>query len=601
MKSSFGSKKKKLEVNDFSFNFTKSTAVKALVAKRRNPQFLSKKTATQNAGQTHTLLDSDNTQQKKHTEKKQQQKNLNIKPNLPAAKDVQENFSLSLNTVVGSTEDHLRTVAKLEKKKLTSKQRKEYVLEKRAKTFKEQEVLLANKKKIQKRKEVIVPSSESIESAEAKTQNVETTTPKSNFERKPKQQKQKKMSSLFANNPVVPIVGQRLVNPLNETVFTGASMNTIGLHDHSVKNLADILHITELTTVQQRTVPVVLSGRDVLVRSQTGSGKTLAYALPIVQKLQEIRPKLVRDSGIQALIIVPTRELAIQSYELFIKLLKPFTWIVSGYLTGGEKRKAEKARLRKGINILVGTPGRLVDHLLHTESFKLDKVKWLVLDEADRLFEMGYEKDVQKIVDVLNENGGTSVPVDGTSTEIRNPFVRKPEKINTPRNTSLQSLLLSATLTSSVRQLAGLALKDPLFIDTTDVNDADILKTNTFQEAFDEAAADEKIVIPATVSQSYILVPPKLRLVTLSGLIALESKKSTTAKILVFLGTEHLVDFHYDLMNEALTSKVLDSDDEDKKEYTRRLGDDAEDYDDDGDNQGDDGSPAILSGVRLFK
>jgi ATP-dependent RNA helicase DDX31/DBP7 len=77
---------------------------------------------------------------------------------------------------------------------------------------------------------------------------------------------------------------------------------------------------------------------------------------------------------------------------------KPFTWLVPGYLVGGEKRKAEKARLRKGITVLVGTLGRLLDHVQHTKSLHFDKVGWLVLDEADRLFDMGYEKDVARCV-----------------------------------------------------------------------------------------------------------------------------------------------------------------------------------------------------------
>lgn len=76
--------------------------------------------------------------------------------------------------------------------------------------------------------------------------------------------------------------------------------------------------------------------------------------------------------------------------------MQPFTWIVPGYLVGGEKKKSEKARLRKGIAVLVGTPGRLLDHVQTTKSLVLDKVTWLVIDEADRLLDMGYEKDVAR-------------------------------------------------------------------------------------------------------------------------------------------------------------------------------------------------------------
>lgn len=122
-------------------------------------------------------------------------------------------------------------------------------------------------------------------------------------------------------------------------------------------------------------------------------------------------------SGIFALIIVPTRELVLQTYTWFTKILKvvyfhllpkdhllnisilqAFNRIVPGYLIGGEKKKSEKARIRKGINILISTPGRLLDHLSSTRNLNLGRLHWLVLDEADRLLDMGYEKDVAKYI-----------------------------------------------------------------------------------------------------------------------------------------------------------------------------------------------------------
>ncbi|GBN54758.1 putative ATP-dependent RNA helicase CG8611, partial [Araneus ventricosus] len=112
--------------------------------------------------------------------------------------------------------------------------------------------------------------------------------------------------------------------------------------------------------------------------------KTLAYAIPIVQKLQDMQPKIKRCDGVYALIIVPTRELALQCFEIFSKLTKSFTWIVPGYLIGGEKKKSEKARLRKGVNILICTPGRLLDHLDHTACLTLEKIMFLIIDEADK-------------------------------------------------------------------------------------------------------------------------------------------------------------------------------------------------------------------------
>lgn len=131
-----------------------------------------------------------------------------------------------------------------------------------------------------------------------------------------------KMSSLFGNNPEIPNIGQRFVKPVNEKVFSVEKFSELGIHAFSVSNLEQNMKITTMTTVQKKAIPVILSGSDVLIRSQTGSGKTLSYALPIIETLQCIRPKLPRNSGIKALVIVPTRELALQTYECFLKLIK---------------------------------------------------------------------------------------------------------------------------------------------------------------------------------------------------------------------------------------------------------------------------------------
>uniref|UniRef100_A0A1B0CV16 ATP-dependent RNA helicase n=2 Tax=Lutzomyia longipalpis TaxID=7200 RepID=A0A1B0CV16_LUTLO len=360
----------------------------------------------------------------------------------------------------------------------------------------------------------------------------------------------------------LPKVERKEVNPLKESLFSGQPMSALGLHAHLVKNLDDQLQIKELTSIQQRAIPSILEQKDVLIRSQTGSGKTLAYALPVVQILQNIRPKLTRDCGIQALVVAPTRELVIQTYELFVKLLKPFTWIIPGYLCGGEKRKSEKARLRKGINIMIGTPGRLCDHLNHTQSFQLDSVKWLILDEADRLLELGYEKDVRRIVDCLNER-----ECEGESK-------------------SRQTLLLSATLTPAVEKLAGLALNDPLFVDNTESARSEFKED--FSKVVQEAISGEKLVVPDTMKQIFVVLPPKLRLAALSGLIAFEHRRKTDAKLLIFLATQDLVDFHHDIMVEALTRKVIEEEDEDI-EGENESGDDGEEKE------------CLLKGVRFFK
>lgn len=304
----------------------------------------------------------------------------------------------------------------------------------------------------------------------------------------------------------------------NKNVFTSDLVDSLKIHPFSIKNMKDVLNFHKLTHVQQKSIPAALEGKDLLIRSPTGSGKTLSYALPIVEKLVSIEPKLKRSDGIHALVIVPTRELAVQTYELFVKLVKPFQWIVPGYLSGGEKRKAEKSRLRNGITVLISTPGRICDHLLHTESMKFDKIQVFALDEADRLLELGYENDVKKVVDTIAEQNKDSKPI--------------------------QKILLSATLTSKVKKLAGLTLNEPVYVDNDSV---DNIKNSML-----DTETDDNIVIPTGIDQKYSMVPPKLRFIVLCSLLVTKMKRGAK-KILIFFPTQHVVDYHYDIMVEFLT------------------------------------------------
>lgn len=565
MKPSPAANKLKSNRGGFDFNFVKNDKVKAIVARKRPAKVIpvTNKSHIQNgpkAKSTEKPSTKVNDKQQSSKEIGKNDKNIDSLLNIAKVKNPEDSASISLNidTNIDFSKISLNKLPFADKKKkLSRNERKERVLQRRIEAAQDK-----HEKKAQNVNRTV--STVPVE----KTETTETTPQANPFQSKVQQtNRPRKTESLFKNNPEIPNIGQRFVKPINEIVFTGLRMDSIGLHPHLVKTLADLLEVTELTTVQQRAVPIALEGRDILVRSQTGSGKTLAYALPIVQQLQEIRPKLTRTDGIYALVIVPTRELAIQTLEVFTKLLKPFTWLVPTYITGGEKRKSEKARLRKGVNILIGTPGRICDHLLHTESFKLDKVKHLVLDEADRLYECGYEKDVKIIIDSLSK-----------APDGKNPFTKskeddESEPINVKKDSKLQTSLLSATLSPAVHQLAGLALKNPLYIDTSDVKDVQLAKKTPIEDVKEHAIETEEeesgttdnIVIPEKVTQTYVLVPPKLRLVILAGLIAKETnapKKSL--KILVFMATEYLVDFHYDLMTETLTKKVVDSDDEDE-------------------------------------
>ncbi|GFY40510.1 probable ATP-dependent RNA helicase DDX31 [Trichonephila inaurata madagascariensis] len=295
---------------------------------------------------------------------------------------------------------------------------------------------------------------------------------------------------------------------VSEQLFTEKSFEDFNLHPHLVSCLKSRLEVTKATKVQEETIPIILKGRDVLVKSCTGSGKTLAYAIPIVQKLQEIEPKIKRADGVYALIIVPTRELALQCFDIFSLLSKAHTWIVPGYLIGGEKKKSEKARLRKGINILISTPGRLLDHLDTTACLSLEKLAFLVIDEADRLLEEGFEDAVAKIVSKCNKNR--------------------------------QSALLSATLTKEVENFAGMSLSQPVYVGT--------LK--------EDVVESQEYAVPNNLKQFITVVPIKLRLVTLSGFIV-DNCMKFGFKGLIFMSSQNCVDFHYSLFSGVLSPILL--------------------------------------------
>uniref|UniRef100_A0A667Y2B4 ATP-dependent RNA helicase n=1 Tax=Myripristis murdjan TaxID=586833 RepID=A0A667Y2B4_9TELE len=157
-----------------------------------------------------------------------------------------------------------------------------------------------------------------------------------------------KTSSLFKHNPDIPHLHRPTVSQLKEQIFTSDSFTDLDLHPHLVATLNKVLNVSTLTSVQKQTIPALLSGRDAVVRSQTGSGKTLCYAVPVVQGLQSVQPKITRADGPLALVIVPTREVlsALRSLHLYICVLCPtFTWIVPGVLMGGGEEESREGQV----------------------------------------------------------------------------------------------------------------------------------------------------------------------------------------------------------------------------------------------------------------
>ncbi|KAG8452261.1 hypothetical protein GDO86_004168, partial [Hymenochirus boettgeri] len=346
--------------------------------------------------------------------------------------------------------------------------------------------------------------------------------PRGNKEDNSKGQSSVKTSSLFKNNPNVPDIERPAVKQLKEKVFSSDSFSGLDLHPHLVSTIQTVMNMTTMTSVQELSIPALLSGRDVLVQSQTGSGKTMAYGVPLVQTLQGASPKIQRIDGPYALVLVPTRELALQSFSTIQKLLKPFTWIVPGVLMGGEKRKSEKARLRKGINILISTPGRLVDHIKSTKSIHFHRVRWLIVDEADRILDLGFEKDVTTILNSLNA-----------------------------QSQQRQNVLLSATLNPGVARLADISLCDPVNVTVTEEANREAQLVKTAKEG--ENSQDSPcFAVPEKLRQHVVVVPSKLKLVTLAAFILGKWKCENKAKMIVFFPSCELVEFHHNMLGKVL-------------------------------------------------
>ncbi|KAL1522393.1 hypothetical protein AB1Y20_017383 [Prymnesium parvum] len=286
------------------------------------------------------------------------------------------------------------------------------------------------------------------------------------------------------------------------------------------------MELDRLTPVQQLAIPRILDGRDMLIRSPTGSGKTLAYALPAVQALVRMGAETVsRAAGTFVLVLLPTRELSLQTHEVMDKLCQPFPWIVCGMLMGGERRKAEKARLRKGVSIVVGTPGRVIDHMRSTQAWVFCGCPQLILDEADRLLDLGFQKDIEAILSMLNTRA-------------------------TP-GTCRQTILLSATLTSKLRTLAGESLSEYETLQLTAKGvqpNTETGESETARRPEDATCISDNLEAPLHLQQSFVVLPSKQRLTGLVGFLRSRCHAASECKVLVFLCSCDSVDFLFSLL-----------------------------------------------------
>ncbi|KAJ6036800.1 hypothetical protein N7540_001079 [Penicillium herquei] len=369
-------------------------------------------------------------------------------------------------------------------------------------------------------------------------------------------------SSLFTSNPESKTVEEpKPEEPAEEAKPTNAALvdgidtfTSLGLSANLAAHLLTKLELKAPTAIQKASITQLLKEEtDAFIQAETGSGKTLAYLLPLVQRIMALSKAtkdeaVHRDSGLFAIILAPTRELCKQISVVLENLLRCANWLVAGTVIGGEKKKSEKARLRKGLNILVATPGRLADHLENTQVLEVSNVRWLILDEGDRLMDLGFEEELQGIVKKLDAR-------------------QRPSRIP-GMPTRRTTVLCSATLKMNVQRLGEISLKDAVHI-KADPADED-------EESRDANKEDEAFRVPAQLKQSYAVVPAKLRLVSLTAYLKRTFiRKGSVMKAIVFVSCADSVDFHFEVFSRKYGLRRKKSDDNDDEEE-KKEGDEEE-------------------------
>ena len=252
----------------------------------------------------------------------------------------------------------------------------------------------------------------------------------------------------------------------------------------------DAMGFKTMTEVQERCIPPLLAGKDVLGAAQTGSGKTLAFLVPAIEMLQRLKFKPRNGTG--AIVISPTRELALQIFGVAKEIMAHQSQTM-GIVMGGANRKAEADKLQKGVNLIIATPGRLLDHLQNTKGFVFSNLKTLIIDEADRILEIGFEDEMRQIVKIL-------------------PSER-------------QSMLFSATQTTKVQDLARISLRPgPLYINVH------------------EQMASSTV---SKLEQGYVVCDSDKRFLLLFTFL----KRNAGKKIIVFMNSCNSVKYHGELLN----------------------------------------------------
>ncbi|RYX89677.1 MAG: DEAD/DEAH box helicase [Comamonadaceae bacterium] len=275
-----------------------------------------------------------------------------------------------------------------------------------------------------------------------------------------------------------------------------SSFSNLSLAPQLARAVAEMGYET-MTPIQEQAIPVVLEGRDVMGAAQTGTGKTAAFSLPLLQRMMKHENPSTSPARhpVRALVLLPTRELADQVAQQ-VKLYAKYTNLRSAVVFGGMDMKPQTAELKKGVEVLVATPGRLLDHI-EAKTAVLNQVEYVVLDEADRMLDIGFLPDLQRILSYLPKQRTT--------------------------------LLFSATFSPEIKRLAGSYLQDPVTIEVARSN----ATASTVEQHFYSVGADDKrralhqVLRQNGIKQAFVFVNSKLGCARLARSLEREGLKTT--------------------------------------------------------------------------
>ncbi|KAF3505811.1 hypothetical protein F2Q69_00003747 [Brassica cretica] len=302
-------------------------------------------------------------------------------------------------------------------------------------------------------------------------------------------------------------------------IMTNETFESLELSEQTFEAIKT-MGFEHMTQIQAGSIPPLLEGKDVLGAARTGSGKTLAFLIPAVELL--FKERFSPRNGTGVIVICPTRELAIQTKNVAEELLKHHSLTVS-MVIGGNNRRTEAQRIANGSNLLIATPGRLLDHLQHTKGFIYKHLKCLVIDEADRILEENFEEDMNKILKILPKVNYLFVPSNLPSVWLYYGLDFVLIIALTMFLQTRQTALFSATQTSKVQDLARVSLTSPVLVDVDD---------------------GRRKVTNEGLEQGYCVVPSEKRLLLLISFL----KKNLNKKIMVFFSTCKSVQFHAEIM-----------------------------------------------------